>query len=81
MWRIDRSSEHVSLSGDKRSHSRCSYFVGFFSGKDPWREYYIGDCTQGPQLIVIYVWALRKTVHTFSSDASSLELYGLDKLY
>ena len=34
MWRIDQSSEYVGLSGDKRSHSRYSYFVGFCSGKD-----------------------------------------------
>ena len=70
----------VGLYGDKRSHSRYGYSIGFFSGKDLCHEYYINDYTQSNQLSAVYVRVLRKIVHTFSLIALSLDQYGINNL-
>ena len=74
------STELVEFYSDKKSHSRYSYSVGFFSGKDSWHQYSIDNCTRSLQLSAVSVWALRKIVHTFSLNAPLPDQYGIDKL-
>ena len=72
MRRTIRSIELVSFYGDKKSHSRCSYLVGFF-----FRKRFM---TRIPQLSAVYLQVLRKIVHAFSLDAPLPDQYGINKI-